>query len=180
MIKKILYAILALVVLYFVLCLIGPSSIKVERSASINASAEAVKSQITDYNVFNSWSPWAEKDTAMKFTVEGQVGTVGHKYAWEGNKNVGKGTMQLTSIGADTIIEQLDFDGRGISDVYFIFKPEGTATNLTWAIKMNVPFFGRGMMLFFKGQMDKMLGGDFEKGLAKLKSVVEAEPVAKT
>ena len=180
MVKKILYVVLAIVVIYFVLCLVGPSVIKVERSVSINASADAIKSQITDYNVFNSWSPWAEKDSAMKFTVDGEAGTVGHKYAWEGNKAVGKGTMEITSIAADTVIEKLDFDGKGVSDVFFIFKNEGTATNLTWSINMNIPFFGRGMMLFFKGQMDKMLGGDFEKGLAKLKAVVEAVPVAKT
>ena len=180
MVKKILYVVLALVVIYFVLCLVGPSVIKVERSVSMNASADAIKSQITDYNVFNSWSPWAEKDTAMKITIEGQAGTVGHKYTWEGNKDVGKGTMELTSISADTVAEKLDFAGKGVSDVFFILKPEGTATNFTWAMNMNVPFFGRGMMLFFKGQMDKMLGGDFEKGLAKLKAVVEAVPVAKT
>jgi effector-binding domain-containing protein len=77
-------------------------------------------------------------------------------------------------------LPKLDFAGKGVSDVFFILKTDGAATNFTWAMNMNVPFFGRGMMLFFKGQMDKMLGGDFEKGLAKLKTIVEVEPVAKT
>jgi effector-binding domain-containing protein len=180
MVKKILYVVLALVVIYFVLCLVGPSVIKVERSASMNAPADMIKSQITDYNVFNSWSPWAEKDTAMKISIEGEAGTVGHKYAWEGNKDVGKGTMEITSISADTVVEKLDFAGKGVSNVFFILKADGATTNFTWAMNMNVPFFGRGMMLFFKGKMDKMLGGDFEKGLSKLKANVEAVPVAKT
>jgi effector-binding domain-containing protein len=178
--KKVLYVIVALAVIYLVLCIAGPSVIKVQRSTSMNASADAIKSQITDYNVFAKWSPWAEKDTAMKTTIEGAAGTVGHKYAWDGNKQVGKGTMELTKISADTVAEKLDFSGKGVSDVFFIFKPEGAATNVTWAMDMNVGFFGRGMMMFFKGKMDKMLGGDFEKGLAKLKTVVEAVPVVKT
>ncbi|HXP51185.1 MAG TPA: SRPBCC family protein, partial [Bacteroidia bacterium] len=178
--KKVLYVIVGLLVIYLVLCLAGPSVIKVQRSLSINASADAIKSEITDYNMFSKWSPWAEKDPAMKITIDGVPGNVGHKYAWEGNKDVGKGTMELTKIAADTVVEKLDFNGKGTSDVSFIFKPEGTATNVTWLMDMNIGFFGRGMMIFFKNKMDKMLGGDFEKGLVKLKAVVEAQPVVKT
>ena len=161
--KKILYVIIGLLVIYLVLCLAGPSVIKVQRSENINASADAIKSQLTDYNVFTSWSPWAEKDTAMKIIITGVAGNVGHKYAWEGNKEVGKGTMELTKISADTVAEKLDFNGKGVSDVYFIFKPDGATTNVTWAMDMNIGFMGRGMMLFFKGKMDKMLGGDLKK-----------------
>lgn len=174
--KKVLYVILAIALIYLVCCIIGPSAVKVERTAAINASADAIKSQLTDYNVFKTWSPWQEKDPNMKMTVEGEPGTVGHKYAWEGNKEVGKGTMELTSIGADTVKERLVFDGRGASDVWFALKPEAAGNNVTWGMDMNVPFLGRGMMMFFKGKMDKMLGGDFEKGLAKLKTVAEAMP----
>src|ERR1700728_1401890 len=135
--KKVLYVIIGLLVIYLVLCIAGPSVIKVQRSASMNASSDAIKSQITDYNMFSKWSPWAEKDTAMKTTITGDAGTVGHKYAWEGNKEVGKGTMELTKISNDTVAEKLDFAGKGVSDVFFIFKPEGAATNVTWAMDMN-------------------------------------------
>lgn len=175
--KKVLYVILAIAVIYLVCCLIGPSNIRVERASTINASADAIKSQIVDYNVFSKWSPWAEKDTTMKVSVEGTAGTVGHKYAWEGNKEVGKGTMEITKISTDTIVEKLGFDGKGYSDVTFTFKAEGAGTNVNWAMDMNVPFFGRGVMMFMKGKMDKMLGGDFEKGLAKLKTVAETVPI---
>lgn len=177
--KKVLYVILAVVTIYLMLCLMGPSAIKVERSTSIKASADVIKSLLIDYNMFNKWSPWADKDPAMKTTITGVIGNAGHKYAWEGNNDVGKGTMELTKIGTDTVAEKLDFAGKGVSDVYFIFKTNGEATDITWSINMNVPFFGRGMMLFFKGKMNKMLGGDFEKGLAKLKEVIETQPVAK-
>jgi carbon monoxide dehydrogenase subunit G len=176
--KKVLYVILAIAVIYLVCCLAGPSVIKVERSATINAPTDAIKAQIVDYNVFNKWSPWSEKDPAMKTTIEGTPGTVGHKYAWEGNKQVGKGTMALTKVDGDLVTEELNFDGRGASNVSFAFKPEGTATNVTWGMDMNIGFFGRGMMMFMKGKMDKMLGGDFEKGLGKLKTLAETMPVA--
>jgi len=174
--KKVLYVVLAIAVIYLVLCIAGPSAVVVSRSASMNASTDAIKSKIVDYNHFTSWSPWQEKDPNMKMIIEGTPGTGGHKYAWEGNKEVGKGTMELTSIGADTVVEKLVFDGKGASYITFAFKPEGTATNVTWTMNMDVPFIGRGMMMFFKGKMDKMLGGDFEKGLEKLKTVSEAAP----
>jgi carbon monoxide dehydrogenase subunit G len=176
--KKVLYVILGIALVYLVCCLMGPSVIKVERSATINAPADAVKSQIVDYSVFNKWSPWAEKDPNMKLTIEGTPGTVGHKYAWEGNKEVGKGTMTLTKVDGDLVTEDLNFDGRGVSNVSFAFKPEGAGTNVTWGMDMNIGFFGRGMMMFMKGKMDKMLGGDFEKGLAKLKTQAETLPPA--
>lgn len=176
--KKVLYVIAAIAALYLVCCVIGPSSIKVERSASIKASADVIKSKISDYNVFNTWSPWAEKDPAMKMTVEGTPGTVGHKYSWEGNKDVGKGTMTIKKIDADAMVEELNFDGKGVSDVTFTLKADPAGTNVNWAMDMNIPFFGRGMMMFMKGKMDKMLGGDFEKGLAKLKTVSEAAATA--
>src|SRR4051812_23903933 len=101
--KKVLYVIAAIAGIYLVCCIIGPSSIKVERSATIEGSVDVIMSQISDYNVFNAWSPWAEKDPNMKMTVEGTPGTVGHKYAWEGNKNVGKGTMTIKKIDAEAM-----------------------------------------------------------------------------
>src|SRR4051812_32266610 len=97
--KKVLYVILTLALIYLVLCIAGPSRVVVARNAVINAPTDAIKSKITDYNVFPKWSPWQEKDPSMKFSVEGTAGTVGHKYSWEGNKEVGKGTMELLSIG---------------------------------------------------------------------------------
>jgi hypothetical protein len=91
--KKVLYVIVALLVIYLVLCIAGPSVIKVERAATMNAPVDVIKAQITDYGAFKNWSPWQEKDPNMKSTTTGTPGTVGHKYAWEGNKDVGKGTI---------------------------------------------------------------------------------------
>ena len=172
--KKVLYVILALACIYLVLCVAGPSVIKVERSATINASADAIKALTTDYSKWARWSPWSEKDPNMKITIEGEAGKAGHKYMWDGNKDVGKGSMTLVSVSADSIVEQLDFSGKGISDVVFVFKPDGAGTNVNWVMNMKIGFFGRGMMMFMKGKMDEMLGNDFAKGLEKLKGVAEA------
>ncbi|MGZ3865581.1 MAG: hypothetical protein ACXVNR_03850, partial [Bacteroidia bacterium] len=93
-----------------------------------------------------------------------------------GNDQVKKGTMTLKKVDGDTLIEELNFDGRGTSDVFFALKPEGSGTNVSWWIEMKSGFLGRGMMLFMKGMIEKGLGGDFEKGLANMKKVVEATP----
>jgi hypothetical protein len=173
--KKVVYVVLAIVLVYFICCLSGPAVIKVERSATINAPLDTVKSYIVNYNNFKEWSPWAEKDPTMKMTIEGEPGKIGHKYSWEGSKTVGKGTMTITSVGSDTVIEKLAFDGRGESDVIYAFKPEGTSTEIIWTMKMEVGFFGRGMMLFMKPKMHRTLGEDFELGLQKLKTLTEAK-----
>ncbi len=169
--KKVLYVILALVCIYLVLCLVGPSDSRVERTGSINAPASAVQGVLTDYSVFSKWSPWAEKDTAMKVTLEGEAGKPGHKYYWEGNKEVGKGSMTFDGISGDSVLQTLDM-GYGPTKVYMITKEENGTTTLTWGLYAKNPFFMRGMSLFMS--MDKMLGPDFEKGLANLKTVVEA------
>jgi len=178
--KKVLYVILALVCIYLVLCLVGASDMRVERAATINAPASAVQATLTDYSVFSKWSPWSEKDPNMKITLEGEAGKPGHKYYWEGNKEVGKGSMTFNGMSGDSVLQTLSFDGMGDSKVYMITKEENGATNLTWGMYSKTPFLGRAFMMFMN--MDKMMGPDFEKGLANLKTLVEANaaaPVAK-
>jgi len=170
--KKVLYVILVLVGIYLILCMVGPSDMRIERSATINAPATAVQATLGDFSLFNKWSPWAEKDTAMKINIEGEAGKPGHKYYWEGNKEVGKGSMTLNGVSGDSMLQTLSFDGMGDSKVYMITKEENGATNLTWGMYSKTPFLGRAFMMFMN--MDKMMGPDFEKGLAKLKTVVEA------
>jgi len=181
MLKKIIYIIAGLVVIYLVLCLIGPKKIQVERSITVNASNEVIKTQLADFKFFQEkWSPWAEKDTAMKTTFEGETGQPGSKYSWEGNKEVGSGSMELIAINGDTILQKIIFTAPrpGGGDVYLIAKPNGNATVVTWGMKFDVGFMMRAMMLFMN--MDKMIGDKYEKGLAKFKEVMEAEPTAKT
>lgn len=179
--KKVLYIILALLLVYLILGLFGPKEIKVERSILINKPTNLVISKLGDFKYFHDeWSPWSEKDPSMKNTYKGNAGEVGHLYSWEGNKEVGKGEMELKAFVGDSLIERLSFDGMGDSKVYFLTKNKEAGTNVTWGMIMQIGFFGRPMMLFLN--MDKLLGADFEKGLAKLKTKLESikEPLINT
>src|ERR1700752_3747963 len=181
MLKKVIYVLTALVGIYLVLCLIGPKKVQVERSITVNASSEAVKTQLADFKFFQEkWSPWSGKDSAMKTTFEGETGMPGSKYSWKGNKEVGTGSMELIAINGNTILQKIVFTEPHPSggDVYLVAKPNGNATNVTWGMKFEIGFFMRAMMLFMN--MDKMIGTDYEKGLAKFKEVMEAAPTVKT
>ena len=171
--KKVLYVILGLVAIYLVLCLFGPSTVKVERSVDINAPKELVQTQLADLNFFHdTWSPWTEKDSAMKITYAGEMGQPGSTYAWESDKKeVGKGMMIYDQTVNDSVLQTLRFDDMGDAKVYFITKPVENATNVTWGMIFDVGFFHRGPMLFMN--FDKHIGPDYERGLAKLKPVLE-------
>lgn len=171
--KKVLYVIIGLVAIYLILCLFGPSSIKVERSVDINAPKELVQKQLSDFKFFHdAWSPWTEKDPAMKTTYTGEAGQPGSTYAWESDKSdVGKGSMTYNKTVNDSILQTLRFEGMGDTRVYFITTSENTITHVTWGMVFDIGFFGRGPMLFMN--MDKQIGPDYEKGLAKLKPALE-------
>lgn len=172
--KKVLYVILGIILLYVILAFCGPKQIKVERQISINKSTGLVKEKLTDYKFFHDkWSPWTEKDPAMKTSYEGTPGEIGHRYTWSGNKDVGSGAMQLKAFNGDTIMQSLTFEREGESKAYYILKDNNSSTDVTWGMMFDVGFMGRPFMLFMN--MDKMLGEDYDKGLANLKSALESE-----
>lgn len=172
--KKVLYVIIGLVVLYVLLCLFGPAKVKVERSISINAAVPVVQNALLDFKFFQEkWSPWTALDPAMKVTYTGESGKPGSGYAWESDKKeVGKGSMEFIALRNDSILQKLRFDGQGDADVYLITEAEGAGTKVTWGMAFEIGFFGRAPMLFMS--MDKMVGPDYEKGLASLKNVMES------
>lgn len=178
--KKILYVLVGLFVVYLILCLAGPSQMKVERSIDINASADVIKPKMTDLKFFfESWSPWTEKDPSMKVTYAGDLGKEGSSISWESNvKEVGKGSMTYKYTHGDTIMETLHFDKQGDASVFHIVTPNGNGSKVTWIMQNSVPFFFRAMMLFMN--IDKMVGPDFEKGLSKLKTAIESMPANTT
>ena len=169
--KKVLYVLLGISVLYFILALFGPTEIKIEREIIVDRSTRLVKERLGDFNFFhNFWSPWTEKDSAMVCTYKGNPGEVGHLYTWSGNKDVGKGEMEITTVTADSICSRLSFDGEGDSRIYYIVKEEHGQTKIIWGLLMEIGFFGRTPMLFIN--MDKIMGADFEKGLGYLKTAL--------
>jgi uncharacterized protein YndB with AHSA1/START domain len=174
MVKKILIALAAVVILFVAVVAMQPSEFRIVRSAIISAPATAVFAQVNDFHKWEAWSPWAKLDPAAKSTFEGPPAGVGAIFRWAGNSEVGAGSMTITeSRPGDRIKIKLEFlePFAATNSAEFTFKPEGDQTAVTWSMEGNNNFIGRAFCLFMN--MDKMVGGQFEKGLAQMKAVVE-------
>jgi uncharacterized protein YndB with AHSA1/START domain len=174
MIKKILIGLVVIVVVFVVIVALQPSDFRVERTATISAPASDVFAQVNDFHNWEAWSPWAKLDPAAKNSFEGPSAGTGAIFKWSGNGEVGEGTMTITeSRPSDLIKLKLDFvkPFEGTNAVEFTFKPEGNQTVVTWSMSGRKNFISKAICLFMS--MDKMVGGQFEKGLADMKSVVE-------
>lgn len=175
MLKKILVVVGALVAILVVLALMQPTEYRVERSLVMAAPPQRVFDEVTDFRRWEAWSPWAKLDPAAKNTFGGAASGKGATFAWDGNDDVGAGKMTITDVKApESVTIDLafirPFEDR--ADVGFTLKPEGAGTHVTWWMNGKNNFVGRLFCIFM--DMDKMIGGDYEKGLASMKSVVEA------
>lgn len=176
--KKVAYVIIALIGLYLVLCLFGPSTIKVERAIDIKTgSVDDMQHKLADLKFFHDeWSPWTRRDPNMKTSYAGVCCEPGSSYSWESEKDsVGKGIMTFNKFTGDSVLMTLNFDNTGDTKVYYVTKKNNELVNVTWGMIFDINFFGRAPMLFMN--MDKMIGPDYEAGLAKLKQVIESTPV---
>jgi hypothetical protein len=167
------------VLLVVVACLLiyaatRPNAFRVQRSLAIKAPAEKIYAQIADFHAWASWSPYEKKDPDMKRTFTGAPSGKGAVYAWDGNKNVGAGRMEVLEAPAPSLVKiKLDFlkPFEGHNTAEFTMVPSGDTTNVTWAMYGPSPFMMKVMGTFMN--MDKMIGDDFAVGLANLKSLVE-------
>lgn len=174
MIKTIAIAIVVALAALLIFAATRPDTFRVQRAASIKAPPDKIFSHINDLRNWSSWSPWEKKDPAMKRMLSGAPSGKGAVYAWEGNKEVGVGRMEITeSTPASRLTIRLDFlkpfEAHNI--VEFTLAPEGESTKVTWTIHGPMPYISKLMSLFFS--MDGMIGKDFESGLASLKAVAE-------
>ncbi len=174
MIKKL--AILVVVLLAAVLAFAAtkPDTFHVERSTTIQAPPAEVFALIDDFHRWDAWSPWEKLDPAMQRTHSGAASGLGAEYAWEGNKDVGKGRMEITEAKPpEKVVIQLDFlepfETHNVTE--FTLAPQGGGTEVTWAMHGPSPYFAKVMSVFFS--MDSMVGKDFETGLANLKAIAE-------
>ena len=177
MTKKILIGLVLVIILLVVVVALQSSHYRVERSATMNAPASVVFAQVNDFHKWSAWSPWEKIDPAMKRTFDGAPAGTGAGYAWVGNSEVGEGRMTITeSHPSDLIKIKLEFlkPFAATSETVFTFKPEGNQTKVTWTMDGDKNFMAKAIHMFMN--IDKMVGGDFEKGLAQMKTVAESAP----
>lgn len=175
MLKKILLALLVIVAAFLGYVALQPSEMRVQRTAKIDAPPDVVFAQVNDFHSWEAWSPWAKLDPQAKNSFEGSASGVGAVFHWSGNDQVGEGTMTLTeSKPYESIRIKLDFRKpfAGTNDVHFTFQPEGNQTAVSWTMTGEKNFLCKLMGVFM--DMDQMIGGDFEKGLASMKATAEA------
>jgi len=176
MLPIILIILAAIVALFLVAVAMQPSEFRIERSVALRAPAPDVVAQVNDFHNWEAWSPWAKLDPSMKQSFQGAPEGTGAIYSWVGNKKVGEGRMTITeSRSTDLVRIKLEFikPFASIADTEFTFKPEGNQTGVTWTMSGRKNFMAKAFGLFMS--MDKMIGRDFEKGLAQMKSVVETK-----
>lgn len=180
---KVLRVLVLLVLIAVVVCLglaaMKPNTFHIERSATISAPPAAVFAVVDDFHNWSAWSPWAHLDPAMKESYSGPASGKDAVYAWTGNDKVGEGRMTIVESTPDSRVDiKLEFlkPMAMTSKAAFALAPEGQGTRVTWSMDGNHDFMGKFFSLFMN--MDKMVGGDFEKGLASLKTVAEKAPPA--
>lgn len=171
---------LAFIVLILIIVIAGrPDEFTVSRSANIFALPEKVFPHVNDLHQWEAWSPWAKLDPSMKGTYSGADAGAGAVMAWNGNNKVGAGKMTITESQPSELIRfRLDFQKpmQATNAAEFTFRTEGTQTVVTWSMAGKNNLMGKIFSLFM--DFDKMCGGQFEKGLASLKSVAERGIVA--
>ena len=151
-----------------------PDAFRVQRSLTIKAAPETLFALINDFHRWGTWSPWESKDPAMKRSFSGPPSGAGAVYAWDGNKNVGSGRMEILESGVPAkIVIKLDFfkPFEGHNTAEFTLAPQGGTTNVDWVMVGPAPFLSKIMQVFMS--FDGMIGKDFEQGLANLKQAAE-------
>lgn len=174
MLKKILIGIAVVILVFLIIVAMQPADYQVTRSATVATPPDVVFPHVNELKKWAAWNPWEKLDPNMKLTYDGPASGAGASYSWVGNSDVGEGRMTITDSRLNESVKtKLEFfkPMAGVSDAVFTFKPQGNQTVVTWAMTGKNNFIGKAICMFMN--MDKMIGGQFEKGLADLKSVAE-------
>jgi hypothetical protein len=169
-------ALAAAVGIVLILAASKPNTFSVQRTAVVQAPSEKIFTLISNFHQWGAWSPWENRDPAMNRTYSGARSGKGAVYAWDGNKNVGSGRMEILDASSPSkIIIKLDFfkPFEGHNTAEFTMLPQGdvATTSITWVMHGPAPFMHKVMQVFMN--LDRMIGKDFETGLANLKRAAE-------
>lgn len=173
MFKKIIVGLSVLILVILAYAALQPANYSVTRSIAIKAPPDRIMPLISDFHSWQLWSPWEGLDPAMKRTYSGATKDLGAVYAWEGNKNVGSGRMEITSQTPTKVGIKLDFlvPVEATSQTDFVLEPQVGTTTVRWTMTGTTDFMGKLMGVFIS--MDSMIGPAFEHGLAKMKAAAE-------
>ncbi|HZW90824.1 MAG TPA: SRPBCC family protein [Myxococcaceae bacterium] len=176
MLRKVLLGIAALIIILVGIIYTRGSTFRVERATRIEAPPDVVYALVSDFRAWDRWSPWAHLDPSMKVTYGGTPSAIGSTMSWTGNDKVGEGSMRITETKPpQALAMRLEFikPMASVNRSDFTFKPDGTGTKVDWVMTGPLDFMGKGMDLFVG--MDRMIGPDFEKGLASMRREAEAD-----
>lgn len=175
--RKILIGFVLVIAVLLVVVAMQPSEFSITRSATMNAPQAAAYDQVNDFKKWAAWSPWEKRDPNIKKTYEGAATGNGAKYHWVGNHEVGEGRMTIEeSRPSEYVRIKLEFikPFAATNDTVFTFQPQGEQTEVNWTMSGKHNFIGKAMCLVMN--MEKMIGPDFEAGLAGIKAQAEAAP----
>lgn len=174
MLEIILILLAVAVIAILLIAAMQPAEFRISRNAVMTAEAISIFNNVNDLHKWEAWSPWAKLDPNSKSSFEGADAGVGAVMRWEGNHKVGMGSMTIVeSNPPESIKFRLDFlkPMKATNLAIFSFKPEGNNTLVTWSMTGTNNFIGKVMAVVMN--CDKMVGGQFEKGLTALKAIVE-------
>ena len=174
MLKILAIVVVVLIVAILIYAATKPDLFRVQRSASINAPPEKIFPLVNDLHRHSAWSPWDKKDPAMKRTYSGAASGKGAVYEWDGNKEIGKGRMEITeSTPPSKVVMAMHFirPFEAHNTAELTLDPSGDSTHVTWSIYGPQPYLAKVMHIFF--DMDSMIGKEFETGLTNLKAIAE-------
>jgi carbon monoxide dehydrogenase subunit G len=178
MFKTLALVALAGVAVLLVAAAFRPDTFRVQRTLRIAAPPAAIHPLINNMARMNSWNPFVKKDPNLQGRYRGPAEGPGAAYDFAGNREVGKGTVEITGStpGRITMLLHMQEPMAGRNAIEFLLVPQGNATEVTWAMQGPSPYVARLMGLVFN--MDRMVGGSFDAGLADLKALAEGRAVA--
>ena len=174
MILAIGIGLVAVIALLLVVVALQPGELRVERRTTIDAPRQVVFPMVRDLHVFDAWSPFGKLDPNIQKTFSGAAQGKGAVYAWAGDRTVGSGRMEITDERPnERVTMRLDFitPFKATNTADFTLTPAGNGTTVTWLMTGEKNFVSKAVGLFMN--MDTMIGGEFEKGLAELKRLAE-------
>lgn len=152
----------------------GNDTYNVERSVTIEAPPARIYDQIANFHNWTNWSPWEDRDPELRRTYSGAESGTGATYGWSGNRKAGQGRMEITDATEPERVQiELVFEKpwKARNDTLFTIAPQGSGSRVTWSLTGKNTLMTKVMGIF--KTMDKFLGPDFDKGLARLKATTE-------